>query len=205
MADDPISEAQRQALRKLRPALPADYYLAGGVAVAAHLGHRSSRDLDLFAASDPTALRPSIETIDGLVVQSQSAGTLYLRIDGIPISLIQYRYPLLDAPGPLAGLDVPVASITDLACMKLSAISGRGAARDFWDLHAIIVATHRGLDAYLAAYRLKFPVEDLGHVIRSLVYFADAETQPLPDGLAPTSWASIRTDFETWVRPLLIE
>ena len=203
MADDPISDAQRHALRKLRPALPGDCYLAGGVAVAAHLGHRSSRDLDLFAASDPTTLRSAIEGIEGIIVQSQSGGTLYLMLDGVPISLIQYRYPLLEGPSPRAGLEVPVASILDLACMKLSAISSRGAARDFWDLHAIIVATQRGLAAYLDAYRLKFPIEDLGHVIRSLVYFADAETQPLPAGLSPASWASIRMDFETWVLPLL--
>ena len=203
MANDRITDAQRLALQKLRPALSADCYLAGGVAVAAHLGHRSSHDLDLFADSDPTTLRYGIERIEGVVVQSQSSGTLYLTIDGVPVSLIQYRYALLDSPGQVASLAVPVASIPDLACMKLSAISSRGAARDFWDLHAIIEATRLDLTTYLDAYRVKFPVEDLGHVIRSLVYFGDAEAGPLPNGLTPTHWEVIRTDFERWVRPLV--
>jgi predicted nucleotidyltransferase component of viral defense system len=52
--------------------------------------------------------------------------------------LIEYRYPLLAPPELRAGLPVPVASLDDLASMKLSAIAGRGAARDFWDLHTIV-------------------------------------------------------------------
>jgi hypothetical protein len=93
---------------------------------------------------------------------------------------------------------MPVASINDLACMKLSAIAGRGAARDFWDLHTIVTRTDRPLTDFLDAFRRKYPVEDIGHVLRSLVYFGDAG-DPLPNGLSPSLWAQIRRDFETWV------
>jgi Nucleotidyl transferase AbiEii toxin, Type IV TA system len=199
----PISEAHRAALEKLASVLPADYYLAGGVGVAAHLEHRSSRDLDLFGASDPTDLRSRFESIDGLVIESQSHGTLHARIDGIPVSLIEYRYALLDEAAPTADLAVRVASLCDLACMKLSAIASRGAARDFWDLHAIIISTRRDLSHYLEAFTRKYPVEDPGHVIRSLVYFDDAGSAPLPLGLGESHWATIRADFERWVRPLV--
>lgn len=44
---DTITPRQRAALEKLAPVLGADFYLVGGVAVAAHLGHRTSRDIDL--------------------------------------------------------------------------------------------------------------------------------------------------------------
>jgi hypothetical protein len=37
--------------------LPATY-LAGGVAVAVHLGHRRSRDLDLFTYGDAVSIEP---------------------------------------------------------------------------------------------------------------------------------------------------
>ena len=83
--------------------------------------------------------------------------------------------------------------------MKLSAIAGRGAARDFWDLHTIITRTGRSLSELLEAFRRKYPVEDIGHVLRSLVYFGDAG-DPLPTGLSPPLWTRIQRDFETWVK-----
>ncbi len=97
---------------------------------------------------------------------------------------------------------MPVASIDDLASMKLSAIAGRGAARDFWDLHTIVSRTARPLSDFLDVFRRKYPVEDIGHVIRSLVYFGDADG-PLPVGLSPARWDEIQRDFETWVRDLV--
>jgi hypothetical protein len=194
-----ISAAQRDVLAKLAPELSAEVYLAGGIGLAAHLGHRQSRDIDLFSSTDPTVLRPRLERVPGVVVTSVAKGTLYLNVDGIPVSLIEYAYPLLAPPELVAGLPVPVASRDDLACMKLSAISHRGLARDFWDLHALISETGSSLAAYLAAYRRKHPTVDSGHVIRSLAYFGDAEATPLPRGLTAGRWGRIKADFEAWV------
>jgi hypothetical protein len=41
-----------------------------------------------------------------------------------------------------------------------------GLARDFWDLHTIVTRTARPLSEFLDVYRRKYPVEDIGHVIR---------------------------------------
>ena len=117
--------------------------------------------------------------------------------------MIEYRYPLLAPPEPCADLPVPVASLDDLACMKLSAIAGRGTARDFWDLHTIVTRTARPLGEFLEAFKRKYPVEDIGHIVRSLVYFGDA-SGPLPAGLTSERWEEIQRDFETWVRMLLL-
>jgi hypothetical protein len=38
--------------------------------------------------------------------------------------------------------------------------------------------------------------------VKSLSYFADAESAPLPSGLSDASWQSIRRDLEAWVRAL---
>ena len=196
---DTITGNQRAALEKLASVLGDGFYLVGGVAVAAHLAHRTSRDLDLFATSDPNDLRTQLDHLAGVEIESRAPGTLHLRVDEIPVSLIEYRYPLLAPPTSIASLPVPVASLDDLACMKLSAIAGRGAARDFWDLHTIVTRTGRPLPDFLDAFRRKYPVEDIGHVLRSLVYFGDAG-DPLPKGLSPSRWDRIRRDFETWVR-----
>lgn len=197
--EDTITGAQRAVLEKLAPVLREDFYLVGGVAVAAHLAHRTSRDLDLFAARDPNDLRSQLDHLPGVEIKGRAPGTLHLRVDEIPVSLIEYPYPLLAPLASIQNLPVQVASIDDLACMKLSAIAGRGAARDFWDLHTIVTCTGRPLTDFLDAFRRKYPAENLGHVLRSLVYFGDAGAL-LPEGLSPSHWRQIQRDFETWVQ-----
>lgn len=201
-ACDTITSSQRAALAKLAPLVQDGFYLVGGVAIAAHFSHRTSRDLDLFATRDPTVLQSDLDHLPGVTVEGRAPGTIHLKVDGIPVSLIEYRYPLLLPPETYADLPVPVASIDDLACMKLSAIAGRGAARDFWDLHTIVTRSHHPLRDLLEAFTRKYPVEDIGHVVRSLVYFGDAGG-PLPAGLTSEHWDAIQRDFETWVRALL--
>lgn len=198
---------QIAALAELGAALPTEAYLAGGVAIAATLGHRASRDLDFFLPSefDPERMAERlVALVNGLRVTSTAPGTLYIEVRGVPASVITYRYPLLSPPAPNAELAVRVASLDDLACMKLSAIASRGMARDFWDLHALLAHGVAGgvLDEALRLYQKKFAADDIGHVVRSLVYFGDAEAAPLPLGLSPTEWQRIRRDFEQWVRQL---
>jgi hypothetical protein len=97
-----------------------------------------------------------------------------------------------------------VASLDDLACMKVSAIAGRGAAKDFWDLHALLGSgvAGRSLPTLLALYQQKFPVEDVGHAIRALAYFGDADAAPLPLGLTAERWAMIKADVARRVKSL---
>ena len=198
-----LTPAQHAALGALARAIdPSAYYLAGGVAVALRLHHRRSVDLDLFTASaDPSTLAEPFGD-PAILVVARSKGTLHLTVSGIPASLLRYRYPLLSQPEAVAGVPVPVASLDDLECMKLSAIAGRGAARDFWDLHGVLRARGRSLGDALEAYRRKYADEDIGHVVRSLVYFAEAEAEPMPAGLTEEHWARIKADLTTWARGL---
>ncbi|HEX4339718.1 MAG TPA: hypothetical protein VH062_27610 [Polyangiaceae bacterium] len=46
---------------------------------------------------------------------------------------------------------------------------------------------------------------DEGHVTRSLVYFGDAEAEPLPDGLDAARWDAIKRDLEIRVLALSTE
>ncbi len=56
---DRITGAQREVLEKLAPILREDFYLVGGVAVAAHLAHRTSRDIDRARRPGHSKLSPS--------------------------------------------------------------------------------------------------------------------------------------------------
>ncbi len=198
-----VSQPQRRALALIAPNLPEDAYLAGGVAVAAHLSHRVSHDLDVFTvASDPQPLVEGLAGRGEVRVTGRSEGTVYLEVAGVPVSIIRHRYPLLGDTERIASLPVPVASLADLTAMKLHAIASRGAARDFWDLHALLAHRAISLSDALAEHGRRYPNEDPGHVVRSLAYFGDAEAAPLPAGLDRDRWRAIRGDFERWVREI---
>lgn len=198
-----LSEAQERAIVKLAPLLKGRGYLAGGIAVALRLHHRTSKDLDFFMPSeDPLTLVEPLAQLPDVQVTSRSEGTLYLEVEGSPVSIIRYRYPLIAKTEKIAMADVDVASVEDLVAMKLSAIASRGALRDFWDLHGLLRARSMSLPDALDLYRRKFQQEDIGHVIRALVYFADADAEPRPENLTAQYWATIKTDLENWVTNL---
>jgi hypothetical protein len=198
-----LTPPQARALAALAPHLVPDFYLAGGVAVATYLHHRTSKDLDLFTRSgDPLALETIASRVAGARVTGRAPGTLHLEIDGVPVSLLKYEYPELNAPEAHEAIPLPVASVDDLIAMKLSAIAGRGARRDFWDLRALLEASSRNLEEALALFQRKYAQRDIGHVVRSLAYFGDAEAEPMPNELTEAEWRRIRAWFETAVRAL---
>ena len=109
---------------------------------------------------------------------------------------------MLGATERIPGIPLPGAAIEDLVCMKLSAIAGRGLARDFWDLHVMLSARGMPLRVALDAYQRKYVTEDIGHGVRSLVYFEEAEADPLPDGLTEEHWKRSQDDMRGWVHGL---
>ncbi len=198
-----VTPEQFAALEAIAPVLGTDYYLGGGVAVALRMHHRRSRDLDLFTVlADPASLDTALAGTPEVRVVQRSPGTLHLLVHGVPVSLLRYPYALLAPPEPQASIAVPLASTADLAAMKLSAIGGRGARRDFWDLHVLLTGTGQSLEDALDAFALKYPGVDPGYVVRALAYFGDAEAEPMPEGLTAERWTELRRDFERWVLAL---
>ena len=91
-----------------------------------------------------------------------------------------------------------LASVRDLAVMKLSAIARRGLRRDFWDLYEVL-RTGLTLRQCGEAYVQRFGVReaDLYHVLRALTYFDDAERDPVfPPGLDASQWGAIQAFFQ---------
>lgn len=58
------------------------------------------------------------------------------------------------------------------------------------------------LEDYLKLYTQKFSTRDIGHIVRSLVYFEDAESEPELAMLKPLSWNDLKSEFEMWVKNL---
>lgn len=195
-----VAPEQVGVLRVLAPHLPAGTYLAGGVAVALTLDHRRSLDVDLFVPDefDEERVEEALSAgVPGLRVTGRGRGTLHAEVDGVPLSLLSYRYALLAPPHLDGAVAVRIASLNDLACMKLSAIAGRGAAKDFWDLDGLLGHGVAGgeLGAALALFRQKYPRADPGHVVRSLAYFGEADGAPLPLGLDAAAWSELKARF----------
>src|SRR5271154_4986084 len=91
---------QQRVLAQVGPWLTRrGFYLAGGTAVALHLGHRRSVDLDWFTAEgipDPLRLAQELrEQGMGFVTGQVAPGTLHGSVRAVRVSLLAYRYPLL--------------------------------------------------------------------------------------------------------------
>ncbi len=202
-AVEPLTRPQSEALRVIGARLDASYYLAGGVAVALNFRHRQSIDLDIFTdVADPSLLAPHLAADSDVRIVGRGPTTLHLDVRSVPVTLLRYPYPLLRPPVHEPTLPLCVASVDDLISMKLLAIAGRGAARDFWDLHTMLEREQRTLSSAIALFEEKFTREDAGHMIRSLVYFGDANAAPLPSGLGAEAWNAMQADFKARVLAL---
>lgn len=199
-----LPEKQFDVLRQAAPALTRmGFYLAGGTALAIHLGHRQSVDLDWFTGEhldDPLRLAQRMRDAGIDFVTTQTAhSTLHGSLLGVRMSLFEYRYPLLRDLVVWEETGTALASLDDLACMKLSAIAQRGSRRDFYDVYALC-RSHRPLVELLNLYRQKYAIDDIGPLLYGLVYFADAEAEPDPVLVQAVRWTGLKRAMRAWVR-----
>lgn len=179
--------------------------LAGGTALALQFGHRVSIDLDFFRPEEfsTAELLRSLGAIGRVSVRSQAGGTLHATLDGMRLSFLLAEAPFLHAPVHYRKLDI--ARPEDIAVMKLLAIAGRGSRKDFIDLHLCL---HRvaPLPTLLSSLRRRFQghgIEyDEFHILKSLVFFDDAEAEPMPRMLHQSDWSEVKNDIVAAVREL---
>lgn len=169
------------------------FFLVGGTALAIQIGHRRSEDLDLFTLDefDPAQLLASIKTQVGLpvTVVGTAPNTLNLVIADVKVDLIRHGYPLVLEP--IRTQSCQLASRSDIAAMKLGAITNRGGKKDFIDLYFLL--QEFSLSNMLNFYKTKYEGYDIFPVVRSLFYFDDAESDPDPVMLKPVPWETIKS------------
>lgn len=100
---------------------------------------------------------------------------------------------------------IEVADIRDIAAMKIAAISDRGTKRDFIDLYFIISEAGTTLREALNLYGEKFKILEINrvHILKSLVYFQDADNQKMPRLLKEVNWPKVKKFFENEVKKWL--
>ncbi len=135
------------------------------------------------------------------VTTQTGPGTLHGATLGVRATFLEFHYPLLRPLTHWKEMECSVASLDDLACMKLSAIAQRGQRKDFCDIY-VLGTKHRPLQELLGLYQRKFKVKDIGPVLYGLSYFDDADNEPMPRMLMDVQWRTIKKTIQDWVKEL---
>lgn len=192
-----VEPATLELLRKLT-ALPelSQFRLVGGTALSLLHGHRTSIDLDLFSDQpfDKHSLKELLEDLFHPVSirESTSKSIMQCSVENIKVDFVSVKDPFNN---PIDYFEeIPFANIEDIAALKLNAIKGRGSKKDFWDIAKLLKIY--SLEKLLSFYEKRYPYDDTFAVIRSLVYFDDAETDPDPVMVEKTSWDQVKKAIE---------
>ena len=175
-----------------------DFYLAGGTAVALHLGHRISYDLDFFGnkSFDGLVLGRKLSALGDYRNKFLDGNNLIGGFNGTSISFIFYKPEMIGKFHQFEG--VHIASLDDLIGMKIEAISSRGKKRDFIDLFSIMKYKNISITDAMFLYNEKYKDfnPSMIHALKSLTYFNDAENDPLPVMKTPIQWQEVKNYFE---------
>lgn len=195
-----LSETAKQSLDKLKGvSVLQSAYLAGGTALALHLGHRYSYDLDFFTTKrfDEKVLTQELgETLSDFRLERQEWRTILGYVGDMRFSIFYYKYPLLFPTHNFSSISI--ADVKDIAPMKIAAIADRNTKRDFIDLYFILaVQKILTLEETLELYEKKFQklAQNKVHILKSLVYFDDAEKDAMPQMIQKVQWESVKQFF----------
>jgi hypothetical protein len=187
----PRLEVLPSSQRKLWPelkAVPKEFVLYGGTALALHLGHRDSIDFDFFGNRplDIAKLETGLSFLAGAKVVQREKNTLSAIVDrdgpvkvsffGVP------NLPRLSAPHVAADNELQIASLLDLAGTKASVVQMRAEAKDYFDIDALLQLGRIGLPTALAAaQKLYGPTFNPEITLKALSYFDDGNLRALPE------------------------
>ncbi|MEL6717586.1 MAG: nucleotidyl transferase AbiEii/AbiGii toxin family protein [Bacteroidota bacterium] len=171
------------------------FSLVGGTNLSLRFGHRISIDLDLFT-NQPFDAERTFQFLESkfphIVMASQDENMLFTFINDVKVDMVLLPYPYIRKIENYD--DIRLAAIEDIAAMKLSAIARRGVKKDFWDIAELL--EHFSLSEMLEFYKKKYSFRDIFHLLRSLVYFEDAENQKDPQPLKNQTWSQVRKKVE---------
>lgn len=171
-------------------------YLAGGTALALHLGHRVSVDLDFFTQNsfDEQALNLELSQFPQYKENRLAWQTVLGSVGETKFSIFYYKYKIIDETSDFMG--IKLAGKKDIAAMKILALSDRGTKRDFIDTY--FLSKDFSLEEIFGFYDQKYSNlnDKIYHFIKSLNYFVDADMDKMPNMLVPANWENIKIFFE---------
>jgi hypothetical protein len=176
----------------------AGWYLAGGTALALNAGNRRSFDLDFFSERsnfENDEVLQELKNQKSWKVTMNRKNTIYGELFGAKVSFIAYPF-FAPNQSPIFYGNVRILDPHDIAVMKIIAISQRGRKRDFFDLFWCTQYLEP-LEKTLKRLKKQYPetVHDYHHILKALVYFADAESDPEPEIYFQANWRQVKKFF----------
>lgn len=205
MHEEALDKNTKRLLEALSSAeIIKKFYLAGGTALAFYYGHRMSLDLDWFAQefSNTPNFKKELSKLGKLTIDSQDEKTLNGNLNGVKISFFEYPYPLVSST-TLYKRNIKLAGKPDIAVMKLDAIATRGTYKDFIDIYFLL--KEYSLEQMLEFLEKKFSDIEYNeiHLLKSLIYFKDAEKGEMPRMLKNISWENVKKTLKETVENYL--
>ena len=175
--------------------------LVGGTALALQLGHRTSIDLDLFGqvSCDEMQLQHCLKKFGQVKVMNLSQHVKMFTVNGVKVDIVNYDNPWIDSL--VQEDDIRLASVYEIAAMKVRAIIGRGTRKDFVDLYYLLQLF--SMTRIMELFHLKYPDFNDFMAIRSLLFFDDAEQMPMPMMLDSTPWKTMKDYIKKSVKEIL--
>lgn len=193
MFEEVITKEAFHVIKRIGPFLHA-FYLGGGTGLALQIGHRISYDLDFFTPKD-FWVEELLQQLKADKIHSIEKGTIHCELRGVRLSFLHYDLPLIFEP--VKWQNIKVAHWLDIAAEKLKTVSQRGSKKDFYDIFFAI--KNSSIEQICSVFTKRFKDRGINryHVLKSLVYFEDAEEEPDPQLLRKdVNWSEIKEFFK---------
>ena len=195
-----FDKGRYELLRKISEIVSInDYYMVGGTALSLQLELRESYDFDFCVKSEfnNEILLDELKSIGNVEVVQNQKGTCDVILNGVQVSFFYYPNKVLAEFTKAKEMpNLNIASILDIAVMKLVAIGGRGAKKDFFDLYNIIEKCNISINELVKGLKQKCG-DNINYVniIMGLSYFEDAEDEILTNTFGDYNWENIKKFF----------
>ena len=205
-----VSDALRTGLEELMGAqVLQPFRLVGGTALSLQLGHRTSIDIDLFSDAPYGSL-------DFLQIHEFLQSTFeYVQTVGKPTDA-GLGMPYIVGPNEYESFKLDIyysdetfiqefllidrirlATIEEIAAMKMEVIQRKGRKKDFWDIHELMA--HQPIESMMELHAQRYPyTHDTVHLRSQLTNFLSADGDPDPACVRGKHWELIKLDFLEW-------
>lgn len=177
----------------------SEWYLAGGTALTLQVGNRKSYDLDFFTQKSVFNQNNLLSHFIGnteWITEIKEKNTVHGELFGAKVSFIANPFFIPKHEIIRYGM-VRILQPIDIAVMKLIAVSQRGKKRDFFDLYWC-ANNLESMETTIRRLPDQYPTvaHDYHHILKSLVYFDDAENDPEPTIFFKANWKTVKNYFK---------
>lgn len=184
------------------------FRLVGGTSLSLQLGHRESVDIDLFTDAEYGSidfdkiekyLTDNFKYVDSSSVKEVSMGKSYYigesEKECIKLDLF-YTDKFIRSYKDIDG--IRLATLEEVAAMKIDVVARGGRKKDFWDIHEL--NTILTITQMVALHKERYPYShNLSEIMSNFINFNDADLDFDPICLKGKYWEIIKLDIIEWV------